>query len=92
VLGQIEPILKANRRFSSVDSKYCHNKRESLHVYIIYKPNPNWDKTIEPSLSHFADQEHYMMYKDKLEKKFGEGQGIIQWMRMQCDAQYSKCF
>jgi glycosyltransferase involved in cell wall biosynthesis len=47
-------------------------------------------ETIEPSLSHFAEQEHYMMYKDILEKKFGEGQGIVWDNTWQCHS-YLSC-
>jgi hypothetical protein len=34
--------------------------------------NPNWDKTIESCLRHFTEQEHYMMYKNKLKKNLGK--------------------
>jgi glycosyltransferase involved in cell wall biosynthesis len=34
-------------------------------------------ETIEPSWDEIAEQYHYTMYKDLLEKKFGSGEGIV---------------
>jgi glycosyltransferase involved in cell wall biosynthesis len=47
-------------------------------------------ETIEPSFSQFAEQQHYMMYKDVLEKEYGEGQGIVWDNTWQCHS-YLSC-
>jgi glycosyltransferase involved in cell wall biosynthesis len=41
------------------------------------KSNVNLVETIEPSWEESAEQKHYLLYKDLLEREYGDGSGIV---------------
>lgn len=41
------------------------------------KSNVNVVETIEPSWEESAEQKHYLLYKDLLEREYGDGNGIV---------------